>query len=351
MTQTVVVFVPGIMGTTLTAPHNLQSVWPDQVGENPGNAFDLLTQSDIQTGYVLQWITTKHDIYGQLVDTFISKGYKAVNSDSLSSTSDNVLVLCGYDWRVTNADSAATVDATLRNVAATYSGATIWLLAHSMGGIVSRYLIESGAFANPTYTLAGLITIATPHLGVPLALSAITGEVNTNDLLNPQIIEELVDYPPFTSAFELLPPSAPFVFDSAGNSYSVWDSTSPVYALLTNPQSGFDAPSESFTEAQAFLQKLDYGSAQNGRPDYYLVYGSGLSTVESFLYDPNGGSPTADLAQQDSTANGGGDGTVPMTSASFQNGWSTATMNGGALTHGELPNDTNVLNQVLSWIG
>ena len=57
-----------------------------------------------------------------------------------------------------------------------------------------------------------------------------------------------------------------------------------------------------------------------------------------------------DLAQQSSTTRGGGDGTVPMSSASFQGGWS-ATIDGGPLTRGQLPNDTGVLNQVLAWIG
>ena len=63
-----------------------------------------------------------------------------------------------------------------------------------------------------------------------------------------------------------------------------------------------------------------------------------------------GGSPVADLAQQSSTTSGGGDGTVPMSSASFQGGWSAATIDGGPLTDGQLPNDTGVLNQVLAWI-
>src|SRR5947209_10202207 len=221
MAQTIVVFVPGIMDTSLTAPLNIQTVWPDQVAEQKDNAYALLTQSGIQTGYVLESITI--DVYGGLVTYFVAKGYRATNSDSLPTTSDNVLVLCGYDWRLTNASSAATVDETLRNVAATYPGATVWLLAHSMGGLVSRYVLESGSFPNPTCTVAGLITIATPHLGVPLALSAITGEVNTNDLLNPEIIEELVDYPQFTSTFELLPPFAAFVSDGNNNAYSIWD--------------------------------------------------------------------------------------------------------------------------------
>lgn len=351
MTQTIVVFVPGIMGSTLTAPHNALTVWPDQVVLHPSQALALLTQPDLSAGDVLGWITSKYDIYGGFIDYFITScGYLSVNAGStLPTTEKNVLVLQAYDWRLSNADSAAAVDATLRAVAAAYSGATIWLVAHSMGGLVSRYVLESGAFADPTYTVAGLITIATPHLGVPLALSAITGEVNTNNFLNPQIIEELVDFPQFTSTFQMLPPSTTFVFDANGDPFSIWATSSPVYQLLTST-SGFDAPAAGFAAATAFTSQLDFSSSQNGRPSYYLVYGSTLSTVQTFLYDSGGGSPQAQLASQQSTAGNGGDGTVPVWSASFPGGWATASLDAGALTHGQLPNDQGVLAQIGKWI-
>lgn len=351
MPQTVIVFVPGIMGTTLTAPHNIRTVWPLQVAEHPDSAVALLTQSDLAAGYVIEWITPKIDVYGGLTSFFAAAGYRLANAiDRLPDTTENVLVLTGYDWLSDNSVSAATVDATLTNVAAAYPGATIWLLAHSMGGLVSRYVIESGAFPNPSYALAGLITIATPHLGVPLALSAVTGEVNTNDLLNPQIIEQLVDWPALTSVFDMLPPSSDtFVFDADSVGYSIWDPSSPVYQLLVSA-AGFAAPAAGFAAASAFTGALDYTASQNGRPDYYQVYGSTLATIQSFLYDPSATTPQSQLAQQSTTVNNGGDGTVPMTSASFTNGWSTATFDGGALTHGQLPNDATVLKQVLSWI-
>ena len=349
MALTVVVFVPGILGTTLITPDEMfGSVWPDKVVVPGADVFKLLAPDpdDLQAGYVILNAATIM-VYGGLETYFTQKlNYTSANASSLpSNPSKNVLVLTGYDWRKSNADSATAVNQTLQNVAEKYPGATIWLVAHSMGGLVCRYLLESRKFSNPT--IAGLITIATPHLGVPLALSAITGEADTNKIIPANIIEQLVDCPTLTSTFELLPPPQnEFVFDSSNNAYSIWDESSPVYELLTNTQTGFSAPVAGFEAAQDFFSALDYSDQQNGRPNYYLFYGTGLATIESFLYSPNGGSAQADLAQQSSSADSGGDATVPMSSASFPGGWAQQRTGFSDLTHGELPNDDGVLAAV-----
>jgi hypothetical protein len=355
MAQTIVVFVPGITGTTLVDPTSTTLAWPNQVANLIENGqqdqiVPLLERSDLTAGTPLRGFDGVV-VYENLILYFgLTLDYTYVTSnEALPSTAGNLLIGYGYDWRQPNETSAAGLNTLLGTIATTYPGANLWLVAHSMGGLVCRYLIESGEFASPSYTLSGLVTMATPHLGVPLALSAITGEINPNGLLNASIIETLVDFPQFTSAFEMLPEVAFITTDQEGLACSVY--SQPVFnLLLAAPPDGFGAPEGSFAAAQRFAVMRNYNPTPDGRPDYYLVYGTDLPTVDSFLYTSSGSSPTAQLAQQTPTSADSGDGTVPAWSASNEGGWATARYAAANQTHGGIPNDETVLSQIGKWI-
>lgn len=363
MAQTVVVLIPGITGTQLLVPNPVSSrlpplvVWPDLVALTPGSAAKLLSRPDIYAGAPIKQIIDPlarvvTPVYSGIINYFTNLGYTYVTeNEPLPSTSGNVLVGFGYDWRQPNRTSAGALNTLLGNIAARYGGAGIWLVGHSMGGLVSRYLLESGQFTNPSWNVQGLITLGTPHLGAPLALSAITGQCDVSDLLNPSIIESVVDLPDYPSGFELLPPAqVSFVTDAtSGSAEGIY--APPVSTLLTNPvPGGFGAPATSLTDAQGFFGALNYGSAQAGRPPYYLAYGSGLDTLNAFTYDSSGASAIAQLPQTPPAGNAAGDGIVPQSSATFPGGWVTATYNAGPVKHGQLPSDPGTLAQVTAWM-
>ena len=359
MTQTIVVFVPGITGTQLLDPTNPTTpAWPNQVFDLVNNnqqdqIVPLLERSDLYAGDPLRAFDFD-PIYEYLINYFtltLGDYTYVTQNESLPVTTGNVLVGYGYDWRQPNEKSAYGLALLLTFVAKQYPGANIWILAHSMGGLVSRYVIESGEFGTPAYTLTGLITMATPHLGVPLALSGITGEINPDGLLGASIIEQLVDFPSFTSTFEMLPlPQTGFITDQSGTtSYSVY--APEIETLLTTaPPDGFGAPQSSLDAAQAFSARLNYSSTRNFRPPYYIMYGTDVPTIYTFVYNPNGGSPADDLAQQPASSTDSGDGTVPQWSASFENGYVSASYAAAKDTHLGIVNDEKVLKQIASWI-
>lgn len=353
MTQTVAVLVPGITGTTLVKKGALLPVWPDQVIADPSNAVNLLTQSGLEPGHPILYTPNvpPRPAYAALIAYFQSLGYEYVTqSESLPQTSGNVLVGFGYDWRQPNEQTAALLEAMLAQISSTYGPAcNIWLIAHSMGGLISRYVLESGMASGAAWSVRGLITLGTPHLGAPLALSAITGEIDISDLLDPDLIEQYVDMPAYPSAFQLLPPAQiGFVTDSSAQSYSIYDSSSPVAQLLVAaPPAGFGAPPANFTAATDFFHNLNDSADQAGRPNYYIVYGSGLPTVDAFAYTPSAGTLTQQLTQQTGQD---GDGIVPQTSALFTNGWVSASYSAGPIKHGMLPSDAGVLGQIATWL-
>ncbi len=369
MAQKIAVLVPGITGSTLIHKtdqkkdiNDIIPVWPTQVAADPGNAASLLNQDDLVAGWpILE--TVKKDAKGNPVPVPVYAGIIAYFTRHLfiyRTSPDGVTVLgnqlvgFGYDWREPNATTADTLNTWLGTIASKASpGAEIWLIGHSMGGLVSRYLLETGM--SMASKVKGLITLGTPHLGAPLALSAITGECDLSDLLNPEIVAEVVDLPQYPSGFELLPPSQiTFVKDAAAKDYGVYNG--PVNQLLTAaPPSGFGAPAASFTDALNFFKGLKYGkTAPAGVPTYRLVYSTGLDSVTGFTYTPNGATPKAKLSQNARSGNKAGDGIVPQTSAMFTGGWvlkDNVFSPSTAVPHGQLPNNPEILKQVGTWMG
>nr|ANY58127.1 hypothetical protein [uncultured bacterium] len=365
MSQTIAVLVPGITGTTLLRPNGASSklpplqVWPAEVAAAPKQAAKLLSQEGIYAGEPILNFLGQADrpVYSGLVTYFTQMlGYQYVTaSHALPSTTGNVLVGFGYDWRQSNVTTAGALGTLLAGINKQYPGCRVWIVAHSMGGLISRYLIETTLAKGGKSPVQGLVTLGTPHLGAPLALSAITGEIDVSDFLDPAAIEQYVDIPAYPSAFQLLPPQqVQFVLDSAAKGYPIY-TTSPVNTLLTAaPPAGFGAPPASLTAATEFFSGLNYGSAQSGRPPYYAVYGSGIATVDRFKYTPSAPTPAAQLTQVSSATvanDPGGDAIVPQSSALFTGGWVSGTFVARQVTHGRLTDSMSVLGQVAAWIG
>lgn len=107
-----------------------------------------------------------------------------------------------YDWRASNRWAAEALDAFIRPRLHEWqrgqggADARLWLVCHSMGGLVARYFLEHLGGAAITRRL---VTIGTPHRGAPKALAALVNGMRFGPLDFSTVIRS------FASTYELLP--------------------------------------------------------------------------------------------------------------------------------------------------
>ena len=137
MSRTPVVFVPGL-----------------------GGSFNLMVLLDWRGPTLSGWDFPPFVDYGKtFLDTFNRAGY----------TRDLDLFVAFYDWRKSVSDSATNYLIPWIDRARSRSGQSkVILVAHSMGGLVSRSYIQSDAYRTRN-DVERLITLGTPHLGAPEA--------------------------------------------------------------------------------------------------------------------------------------------------------------------------------------
>jgi hypothetical protein len=164
-----VVFVPGIMGSELVAPDGT-AVWPPTALETQFGyrRVHQLLRDDLRVGDIVRKVWCV-GVYRPLIDTLRDIGFAEAGAAPR-------LHAHAYDWRRDLEELAAGLAARVAGIAA--AGATdIVLVAHSMGGLVARLMLESGLHAaTPGLDrVTALYTLGTPHLGAPLALARILG--------------------------------------------------------------------------------------------------------------------------------------------------------------------------------
>ena len=197
----VVVLLPGLMGSRLE--RDGKQVWP-------GGVLDLIRHfSEHELEALLEPDLVATDVIRRY---FISSQYQALIDDLErwgfhERSRPPTLYPCPYDWRRSQEVSAETLAQLLDRLAADHAGhATVTLLAHSMGGLVARYFLESGTFdTRPGFSLVqGLITVGTPHRGAPEALPVVLGQAGRLWLDRHQA-RTIASDPRYPSSYELLP--------------------------------------------------------------------------------------------------------------------------------------------------
>lgn len=292
------VVVPGIMGSELRLPD--EKVWPPKVREVifGYKRLDKLMRDDLVVGDIISRVGPK-GVYRSLIDDLHLCGYA-------DQSADRRLLRFPYDWRRSNIESADKLAEVLDAFVAENIVDDITFLAHSMGGLVCRFLIESGRYTNqPFYALIKrLITLGTPHRGAPKALMQLEGE-ESNLGLSGIDIKTLGNDPRFPALFELVGPE-----DSA------FTLERGLRGELPNVISHFDdriqndlgMHAENVAAARSFWGGLDTAA----KPDfvaYMCVLGSSLETIVRNEKAP-GLSDLIAIKRRD-----GGDGTVPAASA------------------------------------
>lgn len=295
MTQ--MIFVPGIMGSELILPDG-EVVWPPTALETQFgyDRIDKLLDPSLRVGDVVRAVWCV-GVYRPLITTFEKMGFREGGAKPK-------LTLFAYDWRQDLEGLAALLAQRIAQVATKLEpGEDIAIVAHSMGGLISRLVLEQGTWAGESWfaRVRMLTTLATPHLGAPLALARVLGLDTAMGISGPDFRRMAADrrYP---SGYQLLPPAA---------EAPCWD------VAANGPLAALDI----YDDAVALRLKLDktlleraswvHGKLGKGkRPDhvrYFQFAGAGHSTATRVNV---GQTAMGFTASADA-----GDGTVPLWSA------------------------------------
>ncbi|MBB2701465.1 UNVERIFIED_ORG: pimeloyl-ACP methyl ester carboxylesterase [Rhizobium esperanzae] len=192
-----VVLVPGTMGSVLSLPDG-EEVWPPTPLEVTFGykRKQKLLRDDIVVGDIVREVSC-FDVYKPLIDTFAAVGFK-------EGGSGDRLHVFSYDWRrdlELLADQFAGRLDTLPD-----SVTSIAIVAHSMGGLICRLVLETGKFENKPWfgKINTFMTLATPHLGAPLALARILG-LDSALGISAEDFREITADQRYPSGYQLLP--------------------------------------------------------------------------------------------------------------------------------------------------
>lgn len=171
--QRVLVFIPGFMGSKLCSVSDEKVVWPTLRHQKVRLSREAASGAGTRTlkpcgviDQLFHFLGWKFDQYGNLKNYLISDlNYKFCDVQSAGKLKNCNLIFFGYDWRMPISHNVEKLHQLLdqRLVA----GATIDVLAHSMGGLIARGYIQfmSSRPARIRHETGRFITLGTPHLG------------------------------------------------------------------------------------------------------------------------------------------------------------------------------------------
>jgi pimeloyl-ACP methyl ester carboxylesterase len=311
-----VIFVPGIMGSVLQDGNRV--VWPgtatDYVLGYPH--MEGLRKLNLQATDIIRSVSYSTQ-YADLIDGLAKCGFHEGPGGRLR--------LLPYDWRKDNLIAAhALADSVDEFSTSLGADASIILLAHSMGGLISRCYLESRQFTARSGfgKVSMLITMGTPHRGAPMALAAALGQEKKLWLSKAQV-KEIANNPSFPSLYQLLPPrSEPFAWNREHAArlapYDIYDEEVARQLKLSIC---------NLTAAQQFHALLDIQKRPN-HVRYFFFAGTRFGTISSAQIVTRDDGVRAEFIGQDDA----GDGTVPFWS-STQSGVQTEPVGG---SHGTI---------------
>lgn len=289
------------MGTELFSGAG-EKLWPPRPLETQfgyGRAHKLLGR-DVRHGSIIEKVVC-FDVYGSLVAQFAELGFLQNGTEKRYSPFP-------YDWRI---DVERTADELARHLDAVNSDGAreIYLVAHSMGGLICRLVLETGIYAQRRWfpKIRMFVAIATPHRGAPLALARILGLDSTLGI-SKNDFREIAGDPRYPFGYQLLPaPQEAACWskaDLALGSVDIYDETTAT-RLGLNP--------EMLRRARFVHDTLSRGAAP---PEvrYFYFAGTGHKTVTRVnVLESAGAYPIEEMVL--TRTEDAGDGSVPFWSA------------------------------------
>ena len=302
MTAQIAIIVPGIMGSVLKQGN--ETIWPGEVSELlfPYKKMDQLMSLDLDPVDVIRSISTSRQ-YADLIDSMTTCGFDEEGPPK-------TLFVCPYDWRKPNELAAERLAKMIEDAAHLHNGdLDIFLIGHSMGGLVSRYYLESGGFTQRTgfANVKRLITLGTPHRGAALALSAIAG-LEPCLFLSGSQVRQLANDARYPALYQLLPPQGePFVWDDDPDSQYL-----PVDIYQPAVRMALKLSAANLDAAREFHARLDLAKRPMG-VEYFFFYGTRQATVSTVYFRKTGCEEgRAEGRIRKLELENAGDGTVPV---------------------------------------
>ena len=176
-----IIFVPGILGSKIDECRadgsQCTNIW-GTAGAAARSDVDLSLRPDrVYRTDVVESVFFK-DIYGGVLDHIRTKA-ESIISDSVD---DPLITVMHYDWRLSSGENAKLLKERVCLVRAHAESSPIIIVAHSMGGLVTkvwaaRHAKESCADGKKP-DVKQIVFVATPHLGSPKAIKAVAEGYN-----------------------------------------------------------------------------------------------------------------------------------------------------------------------------
>jgi pimeloyl-ACP methyl ester carboxylesterase len=291
------------MGSALEKPSG-KAVWPPSLKDLLTGYDDMedLLDPDLRPTEIIDSVMRVYPVYDSLLDDINRCNYQVGNPERR-------FIPYPYDFRRSNADSAEGLAEVLDGFADLDE---LILIGHSMGGLVLRFLLESGDYDDrdwfPNVTM--LITLGTPHFGSPKAVRYLTGEESMLGVQGSDLVR-LASDPRYPSVYELVGPET-----------TAFTIPRPLPGTVPAPTSPFDADmvaSLQLTEENIQSAKRFWGElGLDRRPahvDYFFFGGSAHRTIARMERELPGSAPNLEPVERRES----GDGTVPITSAIVAN--------------------------------
>ncbi len=273
-----VIFIPGIAGTELN--YGDTQVWPipynnvlwaktqgDTILLRIGLAADGKTPYDISTTPATATVSHGDIIRSGWADTYGTM-IAALEASPLKYVEGKDLFIFGYDWRLDNKEHLKPLDDLIDHALELNGVDKVVLIAHSMGGVISRAYILSDT--SRAAKVDALISIGTPFWGAPKVFYALAMGYNFADPFFTQMRMKYV-LQNFTSGYELLP-REPFIYDISTNTMLGLEQ---VYSMLykgfeyANPGDYFKR--HNLTETRGLLSDKHWTHMEDG-PNHTIVW-------------------------------------------------------------------------------
>jgi pimeloyl-ACP methyl ester carboxylesterase len=266
------------------------------------NRIDELLRDDLRVTGVIDKVGVKK-FYATLLEDIGICGFT-------ENSADKRFLPFPYDWRRSNRDSAQQLANRLDEVLSGFDieSVDILLLAHSMGGLVMRYLLESGEYSNHAWfpRIKWLVTLGTPHFGAPIALHRLAGKEGTVGLSGGDV-KRLGNDSRYPALFELVPPASTGFTSTKFGEYQLPSNIDP-FAPPISVNIGMNPG--NIAAARQFWNGLDLRRRPPAVEYFWFFSSSHRTLVRNELMGQAG--DILEIMREES-----GDGTVPVGSASL----------------------------------
>lgn len=289
--KTVAVLVPGIMGSELVLPDG-EVVWPPKVRETlfGYRRIDKLQDPAARPTRIISNVSCV-DVYHPLQALLAKLGFEAQG--------EKVLLEYPYDWRQ---DLFHLADG-LADQLDLAEADSIVIIAHSMGGLISRLLLETPTYRDRPWfpKIQKFLALATPHNGAPLALARVLGLDSALGISGADF-KKLAANPAYPSGYQLLPAPG----EDACWNVAAGASLAPLDFYNDAVATDLGMSPVLVGRARALHDALNAGTTPE-HVRYFYFSGAGHKTVTRINVDS--------INAQTVTTPDAGDGTVPMWSS------------------------------------